>query len=592
MSRAVPHAGEVVVIASPYDGERLRRLIEQSGRPVRVVDGGPNTEAALSNGRTPVILSLRLARGDARVWLDRLRGAGTPLVVVADPQERAPEGVEQVGRPIDAARIEEALRRVGAAPPGGERRPPTRPYRAVTPPAEPAPTPGLTRRPATAPWPLRERAKPAGSSTFRGGAPPPASPASPASIVSPISPMSPISIDEMDLDALDAPALRGMHDVTPPPAPAGVARPPAGSDAAARSPELPEPPDEPPEPAIPAARATRPLPAVGDLRTHDFPTLLGHLYREGFSGRLRVRRGDIEKTLWLDDGFPVSTASNLPADRLADQLLREGAISRAQYDEATRRSAETGRRVGALLLEMGALAAPALVSALRRHHEAILSSLFGWDDATFELDVDQPPASDRLRLDTHPAALVLAGVRRKFGPDRLIERLGTAWTVLERVGEDPPDAMGLKPAERSAIGWFDGRATLEEVAERSGLGRVGVLAVAWALLALGYLRRATEDGRDSAPRPDRVRVTALYALARTADYFTLLGLPRDADAAAVRRAHEFLKAAFDPAGLGPFGAEMSVEIEEIRETIDEARLVLEDDGRRDAYRRAIEEAAG
>ncbi|MEK6607234.1 MAG: DUF4388 domain-containing protein [Myxococcota bacterium] len=335
------------------------------------------------------------------------------------------------------------------------------------------------------------------------------------------------------------------------------------------------------------------------MRTIDPPTLIGRLWREGFTGRVRLRRGDIEKTVYLDEGYPVSAASNLPADRLGDQLLREGRITRWQYDDASRLVAETGRRMGAVLLDLGALRPADLFGAVRRHYETVLLSLFAWDDGTYVLDGEQPPAAECVRLEAHLAALVLDGVRRKYGPDRLLKRLGGGAVVLRRVGDGMPDGVALPDAERALLRFLDGNTTIDEAADRSGLGLTEDFALAWTMLALGALAGADDEGEEAAgaPRPNRARIAALYALAQDGDYFTVLGIPRDAGAGDVRRAYERARAAFSPDALGhtpsgrvqPQDAETSAQVDTIREVLDEAWLVLGNDARREAYRRAVEE---
>ena len=51
------------------------------------------------------------------------------------------------------------------------------------------------------------------------------------------------------------------------------------------------------------------------------------LQRAGYPGRLSLRRGEGEKSIFFDGGFPVHATSNLPHDRLGELLWREGKIS-------------------------------------------------------------------------------------------------------------------------------------------------------------------------------------------------------------------------------------------------------------------------
>ena len=489
---------DVVVVANPYEGERLRRLLEASGRQVTLLDGGPRTDEELdARTRALVVLSRRLTGGDPAALLLRLLEQGRPLVLIGDEAEGVPEGVPRVARPVEAARLEDALLRARQARP----LPMQRPHRGA-----PEHTPSVLLQPA-----------PTFASALAATAPLPQS---------------------GDLRAID---------------PARTVR----------------------------LSTTAPLPQSGDLRTIDPPTLIGRLWREGFTGRVRLRRGDIEKTVHLDEGYPVCAASNLPADRLGDQLLREGRITRWQYDDASRLVAETGRRMGAVLLDLGALRPADLFGAVRRHYETVLLSLFAWDDGTYVLDGEQPPAAECVRLEAHLAALVLDGVRRKYGPDRLLKRLGGDAVVLRRTGD------GMLTAWRSRC-----RARAAALSRRNTtLDETAVIG-----LASPKIRARVDDAglalarRTKARRRPRAAPTAAHRRAHVGRRDTSRsGIHAGAGGANTARCALLRRAITPRRAVQPQDAETSAQVDTIREVLDEAWLVLGNDARREAYRRAVEE---
>jgi hypothetical protein len=88
-------------------------------------------------------------------------------------------------------------------------------------------------------------------------------------------------------------------------------------------------------------------------------------------------------------------------------------------------------------------------------------------------------------------------------------------------------------------------------------------------------------------------VQARHALVLDGDYFQLLGVPRDAGADQVRRAHDVLRASLAPAALHPAVAvELGAELDEIRLVLEEARMLLENDHLRRQYREHLPAAAG
>ncbi|HEU5060594.1 MAG TPA: DUF4388 domain-containing protein, partial [Kofleriaceae bacterium] len=170
-------------------------------------------------------------------------------------------------------------------------------------------------------------------------------------------------------------------------------------------------------------------PAKGDLADLDVASLLGRLLQSRFTGRVQLRRAGAEKTVHFEDGRPIFATSNLPHDRMGDLLYREGKITRDQQQRARDLVVESGRRMGEILVEMGFLKPRELLPAVRHHIEDILYSLFAWDSGEFSISPGDPPG-ERIRLTRHPAAIVLEGVRRMYGADRLETRLGSPAAVV------------------------------------------------------------------------------------------------------------------------------------------------------------------
>ncbi|HLK93005.1 MAG TPA: hypothetical protein VKZ18_24135 [Polyangia bacterium] len=93
---------------------------------------------------------------------------------------------------------------------------------------------------------------------------------------------------------------------------------------------------------------------------------------------------------------------------------------------------------------------------------------------------------------------------------------------------------------------------------------------------LGVVVKGIEHGR--------ARVLARYAPVEDGDYFAVLGVPRDATAGDVRRAHDDIVRETAPGALDPTTArELAVEIEAIRAVAAEALRVLTDDNLRPRY---------
>jgi hypothetical protein len=403
---------------------------------------------------------------------------------------------------------------------------------------------------------------------------------------------------DIDLDSIGVtvPGI-GDHNMLAPPAMPTWERDP--DDALRSSDEIPEAP--PLRPDIgPAIR--------GDLRDEDVAFLIARLHREGFTGRVLLRRGEAEKSIYFEDGRLVFATSNLPQDRMGDLLFREGKITRDQHARSREIVAETGRRMGEILVEMGFLKRRELLPAVRRHVEDIVYSLFGWDAGTFVTSPGDSARDEKIRLATHPTALVLEGIRRKVSLERLRLALGGAQTVVAPLKRDEiPEVLAdadLSPEERHAADLFDGRRSLGDIVGLSRLDETAVYQLAHGLVALSRARvvERTREGTDSGHRTtgvsapvssitgaadasiDRERVLAKHAHVREADYFTVLGVRRDSSGFEIMRAYDAARRDYAAESFSPeVQRELAGELRDIAVVLDEAFRILRADEIRADY---------
>ncbi|HEX3478739.1 MAG TPA: DUF4388 domain-containing protein [Kofleriaceae bacterium] len=330
----------------------------------------------------------------------------------------------------------------------------------------------------------------------------------------------------------------------------------------------------------------------------DAAMLLSRMFAQGATGRIGFRRDEVETIVYFDRGRPVFASSNEPRDRMGELLLREGKITASQLERCRAVVAESGRRMGEILVDFGYLKRRELLPAVRRHVEDLVYSLFGWERGTYAITLDTEPCAERIRLSRHPAALILEGIRRKLDRTSLDRLVGSPSTVIEvrdreRLG-GIVHAGDLAPEERAALAAFDGQVDLAQIARSAGVDVADVLPLAWSLCVLGLAtaRRADAELPDEATALvgetdlaiDRERVRARWQLVSEADYFALLGVRRDATGFEIRRAYQSARRDFAADCFpGELRRELARELDDIASVLDEAFRVLRDDRLRQTY---------
>jgi len=169
---------------------------------------------------------------------------------------------------------------------------------------------------------------------------------------------------------------------------------------------------------------------AGDFSDRDIPLLLGRMFTEGLTGRLCLGNGKGEKSVYFETGLPVMAASADSSDRMLAMLMRENVIDARQYKETERMVDATGRKVGAVLVDLGFLRSDELLPAVRRHYESIILTLFSWSAGHWHIEPNVTAGPERTRLLRHPAALVREGLECGYPAERIAARLGAAKNVF------------------------------------------------------------------------------------------------------------------------------------------------------------------
>ncbi|MCG5055527.1 MAG: DUF4388 domain-containing protein [Myxococcales bacterium] len=361
-------------------------------------------------------------------------------------------------------------------------------------------------------------------------------------------------------------------------------------------------------PAFPEAlRVTRGrsvFPFTGDLGTTPLAALLGGALQEGVTGRLRVRVGDAEKSLFFEAGRPVLAVSSAVADRMVQMLVRQGMLSLAQARAAIDVATASGRRMGAVLVDLGFIKSTELLPAVRQHYEDIIFSLFDVQEGGFRFEPGVTADPRRVRLLRHPAALVLEGLGRAYGEIGLAHDLGQDGEVWRlEVGLGAPDILLEVSSEDPTLSrvpvLFDGVRSVAAVVRASAQPRKSVLQVALVLRAFGLLVpvRAGEavtswdgpgplqGGEPARDREiDRGRIAARAALVQEGDYYQVLGIAPGASVGEIRQAYDRIAREVSRGQVGEaLATELAESLEEICAAIDEALVVLTDTRLRAAY---------
>jgi hypothetical protein len=189
-------------------------------------------------------------------------------------------------------------------------------------------------------------------------------------------------------------------------------------------------------------------------------------------------------------GRVVYARSGNPDERLGEDLLLRGKITVRQYLEASQLIAP-GRRLGTILVELGALEPEDLLAAVEHHVKEILLDVFTWSTGEYELVMTEPGAEDVIALNLATESLILEGVRRTRAWSRIFRGIGGDIESIP-VPTGNTEALlriELTEEEQEVLSHVNGRATIEQICQVSYLSNIETCRVLWALSVLGVVRR-------------------------------------------------------------------------------------------------------
>ncbi|MGC8916834.1 MAG: DUF4388 domain-containing protein [Thermoanaerobaculum sp.] len=177
---------------------------------------------------------------------------------------------------------------------------------------------------------------------------------------------------------------------------------------------------------------------TGDFRTIPFPEVIQLVARMEGTGALRVRRGEVEKTVYFRRGTICSSASNDPREFLGQYLLRMGLVDEEHLFEALLKQEKEQRPLGAILVESGLLAPDDLAWVLRQKAEETVYDLFLWEEGQFEFREEEIPDNLPVQLNLDVMGVLLEGARRSDEWERIREVIPSSRTTFAP-GDVPPE---------------------------------------------------------------------------------------------------------------------------------------------------------
>jgi len=225
----------------------------------------------------------------------------------------------------------------------------------------------------------------------------------------------------------------------------------------------------------------------GNLKEASLPDVLQLLSMGQKTGCLSLSDRSSFGYIFFDRGRITYASIVNRRDRLGDLLVKNGLIQPGELSEAIdEQGRDPSSRLGEILIRHGAITREQLEQYIRIQIEEAVYFLFTWTQGSFYFEAEQRPEEGAMLVSINPENLLLEGARRIDEWSLIEKKIPSLDLVFEIDRSRPIDAADLSDEQRKIIPLADGRRSVQELIEESGMVEFDVGKALFGLIQAGF----------------------------------------------------------------------------------------------------------
>lgn len=237
------------------------------------------------------------------------------------------------------------------------------------------------------------------------------------------------------------------------------------------------------------------IPLEGNIKDISLVRILVLLNRHRKTGTLTVSTPSATRNIYLNMGDVIFASSTYEDDRLGEMLLKAGKLTIEQYDKSVEILKSSGKKQGAILVELGYLTPKEIFWGLKYQVNEIIQSMFLLEDAEYEFREGDIPAQEVISLKMSMGNLIYAGVNRIINWTRIRNEMPVTDSVL-KLSEDPLSLfqdIELSSQDKKILSLIDGNKTIKEIIDGSWMGSFEALKILYVLWSIGMIEESATE---------------------------------------------------------------------------------------------------
>ncbi len=226
----------------------------------------------------------------------------------------------------------------------------------------------------------------------------------------------------------------------------------------------------------------------GSLAEASLPDVIQLLSYSGKSGCLSVTDGRNFGNIFIKDGKVVFATILNRKQKLGDILLTKQLVDKETLTRALdiRRNSKN-KRLGEIMIEMGAISRDILDKELRGQIEQTIFTMLTWETGYFNFEADLLPLSEDYTLQLSAQELLLEGARRIDEWKKIENKIPPFETVLVR--NEDVQSIPLTQEEEKIMELVDGVRTIDDILKLSEYDFFATCRTLYGLLSAGLLMK-------------------------------------------------------------------------------------------------------
>lgn len=229
----------------------------------------------------------------------------------------------------------------------------------------------------------------------------------------------------------------------------------------------------------------------GNLASFRIVEVMQMLGLQRQTGKLAIKRHDDSAEIYFREGSVVYGTANCTGNDCVEILLRKTCHLAEESLKYVQRVAEmTGKPIDTVLAQEKLMDAKTFGDCLRRHTESSVYKVMAWRDGDFVFEKSVPPvfsASIQIKVDD----LLLEGARRADEWTLIQQKIPSFTAVFEAMigNAEELTTRGMSDTDLKVFSLIDGRKTVQEIIDVSGLGDFDVAKSMFILLSVNLIRK-------------------------------------------------------------------------------------------------------